>query len=139
MAKFKLIFSLVFIGVSFFMLNSCQQDNPTITLPDKHTGPTTNGHIEVFVRQGTPTGPYIGGAKVQIFLSAEDRTNDNVHQSNDTPMEDITEKGAMFKNLPYQKYFIRASYSNAQGIWMGADEVYAVKGTTTKIHVTCVQ
>ena len=139
MAKLRVIFSLFFIGIIMLSFNSCKQDNPTIILPDKNTGPTTNGNLEVFVRQSTVAGVYIGGAKVELFLTLDDRTNDNVYQTNMTPTVNITEDGALFKNLPYQKYYIRASYSNAQGVWIGVDEAFAVKGTTTQIHVVCIQ
>lgn len=139
MTKLRVIFSLLFIGGLMLSFNACKQDNPTITLPDKYVGPTENGDVEVFARQATVAGAFLGGAKVELFLTQQDRDNDNVYQTNLTPMVDITEKGAMFKSLPYQKYFIRVTWNN-QGIdWQGVDEVFAVKGTKTQIHVVCVQ
>ena len=139
MAKFRVVFGLFFVGAMILSFSACKQDNPTIVLPDKHTGPTENGDIEVFCRQGTPMGAYLGGAKVELFLTQTDRDNESVAQTNLTPLEQTTEKGALFKSLPYQKYYFRATWEN-QGIrWQGVDEAFAIKGSTTKIHIVLVQ
>ena len=98
-----------------------------------------NGDLEIFVRQGNAAGPYIGGAVVEIFLSELDRDNGNVFRSDATPTENVTEAGAEFLKLPVQKYFIRAAYANAQGLWSGDDEFFVIKDTKVIVHVVCEQ
>jgi len=139
MAKLRILMIWAVLGSMVFVNNSCVEDNPTIILPDKYTGPTENGNLEVFARKGTPTGPYLGNAVVKIFLTDVDRTNNNVYQSNVTDPDDPIARGALFSSLPFQKYFISVSWTGADGLWMGVGESFVPKGTTTKYHVTCIQ
>jgi hypothetical protein len=138
MSKVKFFIGTLVMMLTLFITNSCTENNPIIVLPDTTTGPTQDGDLEVFVRQGTSTGPFIGGALVEIFLSDVDRINGDVYQSNLTDLTDPINKGALFKGLKFQKYYIQASFQNTQGSFDGTGESFVPKGTKTQIHVTCI-
>jgi hypothetical protein len=97
-----------------------------------------NGSWQVFVREGNITGPNIGGAKVELFATEADRTNNNPIAVKYTPTTGFETNGAMFEDLPYQMYYLRGSYTNAQGYWIGIAEGYAKKSQTIDKVIVCV-
>lgn len=132
----RLFMGTLVMMIALFVTNSCTENNPIIVLPDTTTGPTADGDLNVIVKTGTST--YIGGALVEIFLTDIDRINGDVYQSNLTDMDNPAVKGALFKGLKFQKYFIDVSFQNSQGTFQGAAESFVPKGTVTTVVVTCV-
>jgi len=110
-------------------------DELTFTTPE---GTVETGDLEIFVRENTASGPYVGEARVRIYLSLEDRNNDNFIETQYTPKDDPSVNGAVFKDLTYKKYYIRADYTNGQGIWMGVAETFITLGQTKKVTIITV-
>ncbi|MBT3302551.1 MAG: hypothetical protein HN921_15755 [Bacteroidetes bacterium] len=96
------------------------------------------GSWQVFVREGNVNGPNVGDAKVEIFLTESDRTNNNPMEVKYTPTTGFETKGVLFESLPYQKYYLRGSYTNATGYWVGIAEGYAEKGKSINKVIVCV-
>ena len=101
-------------------------------------GSSATGDLEVYVREASGSGPYIGDAEVKIYLSQEDRDNNNAFKTGTTSKDNPSVNGALFTGLTYRKYFIRASYTNDKGLWMGVHEIYITTGQTTKTQVVTV-
>lgn len=96
------------------------------------------GSWQVFVREGNINGPNIGSAKVELFLTENDRNNNNAKEIKYTPATGFETNGVMFDNLPYQKYYLRGSYTNASGYWVGVAEGFAEKNKTINKVIVCV-
>ena len=94
------------------------------------------GDLEVFVRKDQPTGEYMG-ATVKIFLTEQDRLFDNSFKTAVSPGGSTN--GAMFYVLEPQTYYVKAEFDYSGSSYSGVDEIFVPRGTTTKLHVTCVK
>lgn len=138
MRIFRKFINLLAIGVIFLAL-SCSEDNPVIEKV-VWLGPTDNGNLKVFVRYNMT---YFQGATVQIFKSKNDRDVGNVFMETATTDHGGGPTGlyAIIYNLPYAKYFLKATFndSGTGDFYMGTEDlgtgVWVPKGTTTDIHI----
>ncbi|MBC8343562.1 MAG: hypothetical protein ISR55_11845 [Bacteroidetes bacterium] len=96
------------------------------------------GSWQVFVREGQINGPNVGNAKVEIFLTESDRMNGNAMDVKYTPSTGFDSIGVMFEDLPYQKYYLRGSYTNAKGYWVGVAEGFAKRNQTNNKVIVAV-
>ena len=139
MNKFKAVFGVMFLGLLMFTFNSCTEDNPVYERSWEE-GPTTNGNLEVFVRMDDPTGAFLASAEVKLYLSQDDLDNGNFYKMNLTDPDDPANKGAYFKELPFNYYYIQVKWrQSSTDAWrMGTAETWVPKGTTITTHVTAV-
>ncbi len=137
MAKFKSVLSLLVIGMTIFMSNSCSIDNPVIVLEDKVVQPTALGQLEVFVRHKTISGVYMGNVLVELYLTEVDRTNGNIYKQSTTDAANPIENGAWFTDLEFQTYYLKATYTTVEGTFSGADKILCPLGVKTQFHLLC--
>jgi hypothetical protein len=103
------------------------------------TKKATVGSIEVFVRQESFLGPFIGGALVNMYLTESDRANDNVYATKITSIDSPSEIGALFEELVDQRYYFKATYTNAQGEWIGIGDLICMPGFKVELEIVCNQ
>jgi len=96
----------------------------------------SKGNIEVFVRQSSLSGPYIGNALVLLYYPFYN-VNGGPCDLAITPYNNPEINGAFFKNLDSSSYFIDCEFSDPHSTYYGVDEVYVTKGVTTKYHLVC--
>jgi hypothetical protein len=131
----KVIF-LALIAVSFFSCDT-EVNDPNNNNNNNTTEPT--GNLEVFIRQDNAAGTYIGGVTVYLYKSAADRDANSVYSSATTPNANITLNGALFQNLTFQKYYLKANYSGSGKNYEGIGESYCPVNTTTAYHLVCTE
>jgi len=100
---------------------------------------TATGSFEVFVRENALNGPYVPDAKVEIFLSENDRNNGYAYQTAFTPSVDFDKVGAKFENLPYQKYYFKASFTKGSDLWLGVTDAFIVIGNKKVLNILCTK
>lgn len=98
-----------------------------------------NGDLEIFAIY--PSGAYMGGAQVKLYLSESDRANDYIYQSAVTPNFKPSENGAMFYDLDPQTYYIKAEFEWNDGsgtvTYTGLAEEYVPRCQSKEVYVEC--
>ena len=133
------LMNLLAVGILFVAFNTCTQDNPVIE-KTVWLGPTDNGNLQIFVRY---FNTYFGAATVQIFKTKADRDAGNVFMETATTDHGSGPTGyyANFYNLPYARYYLKATYNDTGtgDFYVGTEDagngVWVPKGTTTSVHI----
>lgn len=97
------------------------------------------GSLEVYVHENAINGPFVPNAIVELFLTEYDRTNGMVYKSATTPAVDPDKHGALFEDLTYQKYFLKAYYTRGTDLYIGVAETFITPGQKTGINIICVK
>ena len=97
------------------------------------------GNLKVLVCDVTQTN-YFGGAEVFLYLTEADRTNDpqraNYYRKAITDNSSPQTLGAMFYELPYQKYFLYGRVDLGGGNFLtGTCEGFIIVASTRTLYL----
>jgi len=121
----------VLLGILVFA-TSCKKDDTNNNNP---SGPV--GILKIYVHKDLSTGVLMPGAEVRLYKSRHAMTIDSASAIEFT--EIVTPFPAVFNNLPYQKYYIKASFESQGDQYMGTDSLFVPVNTTTDRHMKAIK
>lgn len=134
MKKMKYFLGFMMMTAIMVIANSCAEDIPTYTT-ETFVGCSDPGNLNVLVCDATQSN-YFGGAEVFLYKTDAERTADpqrsNYYRKAITDNSDPQNKGGIFYQLAFQKYFFFARRDLGGGNFLtGAGEAFAKSCVTT--------
>ncbi|MBT3302550.1 MAG: hypothetical protein HOD63_04735 [Bacteroidetes bacterium] len=128
---------VLFIACLASSLLCCNEivDDPN----NNNNTPEPTGNLQIFVRKDIASGTYIGGAQVFLYKSEVARDANDVYKTTNTPSVDITTNGALFNELVFQKYYLKATFNNSGKNYEGKGDSYCPVNKTTSYHIVCTE